>query len=720
MNKTSIQFEQKKFSAADQRLLASAEAFARQAHAGQKRKSGHAYITHPLAVAQALSDWGMDAETLAAGLLHDTVEDCGVSVTEIEQQFGPKVAELVDGVTKLGEVSYIHNPETTSERQAVSQENLRKLLLAMTKDLRVIVVKLADRRHNLQTLQHLPEDKQRRIAAESLEIYAPLADRLGMGQVKAEIEDLAFRYVDPHEYHRVETLMQNYTKRASRYLARLKRFIKTELEAAGVQVMEIEGRQKHLYSVYKKLRKAEGDIDKIYDLIAVRIIVPQTSDCYQAMGVLHQHFKPLIYRIKDYIAVPKPNGYRSLHTTVFALDGRITEIQIRTPQMHEEAERGLAAHFYYDAAKSAKSYLKRQVKAVPKHFTWVSGLADLHAASDSAPEFVEALKVDLFRDRIFVFSPKGDLYDLPEGSTPIDFAFSVHSDVGLRAQGAKVNGRLVPLDHKLENRDVVEILTKREPAPNRDWLGVVRTPHAKNRIRAWFRSAGRSENLVAGRLAVESELRLLGINRIQELAADKREEAVAALNYKDFDSVLAGVGEGNLTVGQVMRRLFPPSASRPMAAATVKRPKSTGRVIVARRADLPYHLAACCSPVFPQPVIGYITRGSGVTIHALGCSNLPTDEPDRFVNASWEVAGTQERLLVPIHIQALSRVGLLRDITSAVSAAGLNIYDISSKSDGENSAIKLTLEVNEMVQALNMIKKLEHLPGIQKAERRQA
>ncbi|HSX48397.1 MAG TPA: bifunctional (p)ppGpp synthetase/guanosine-3',5'-bis(diphosphate) 3'-pyrophosphohydrolase [Candidatus Nanoarchaeia archaeon] len=709
MNKLSVQINENKLSKSEILTVLNAEKFASKAHAGQKRLSGEPYITHPVAVAQSLADWGMDSETIVAGLLHDTVEDTEATIKDINERFGPKVAELVEGVTKLGSVDYVVNPESTAERQAASAENIRKLLLAMTRDLRVIVIKLADRRHNLMTLKVMPPEKQQRIARESLEIYAPLADRLGMGQLKAEIEDLSFRYTDPESFHRVEKLMKAYLKQASRYLAKLKRFIATELKTAGLEVISIEGREKHLYSVYKKLAKAEDDFDKIYDLVAVRIIVPEIPDCYQVMGILHQHFKPLIYRIKDYIAVPKPNGYRSLHTTVFALDGRIIEIQIRTPEMHEEAEHGLAAHFFYDSQKISKDYAKGQVSKLPAKYTWVSSLTDLHAVTSSGQEFVEALKVDLFQDRIFVFTPKGDLYDLPEGSTPIDFAFSVHSDVGLRAQGAKINGRLMPLDSQLQNRDVVDILTRKQPSPNRDWLNTVRTPHARNRIRAWFRTRDRDQNIISGKQMLESELKVWHLKHLEEIAEAKRKDVWEQLGFKDQDGMLASIGEGVLSVGQVTRKLFP---AEPKTTVS-KKHVPTGRVVAAGAKGLPYHLSPCCQPAYPHPIVGYITRGSGVTIHLEDCPNLPA-EPDRVVTARWELEGQQDRLVVPLEIVAANRVGLLRDLTGAISAQGINIGQIGSthRKDGQETVVRLDVELADLFGLANLLKSIEHLPGV--------
>lgn len=616
-----------RFNEADRQLIAAADQFAAAAHAGQRRKSGDDFITHPRSVAATLHDWGMDAETLAAALLHDVVEDTGTKPAEIEQQFGLPVARLVDAVTNLGQIDFIPG-DGSSVRQQASYENLRKLLLAMSQDLRVITIKLADRLHNLRTLHYLPAADQVRVGQESLEIYAPLADRLGMGELKAEIEDLAFGHALPDEYRRVKELVARELTKADRYIKKLRRFVAARLKEAGIEVVSIEGRPKHYYSIYKKLNKVDQDISKIYDLVALRITVPQESDCYQVMGLLHQYFKPLIYRIKDYIAVPKPNGYRSLHTTVFAQEGRVTEIQIRTPQMHEEAERGLAAHFFYDAQKSDKGYRRRAARTVPGKLQWVNQLSELQHSSPD--ELAEVLQVDLFRGRIFVFSPKGDLFDLPEGSTPVDFAFAVHSDVGLRTQGAKVNGRIVPLDTALENRDVVEILTRKQPAPSQGWLGMVKTAQARGRIRAWFRAQGRAAHEASGRAAVERELQSQGVKRLEELKPAQLKQLLEQFHYKDLEGLLAAVGEGTVTPPQISRRLFPPAseaAAKPVRAATEAKVKFAA-------GDLPYSIAACCKPHYPQAIMGYVTRGSGVTVHTAACGNLPK-EADRLLACKW-------------------------------------------------------------------------------------
>ncbi len=710
MSKTAVSLDDKKFKSSELKLIKEAEEFAARAHANQKRKSGEPFISHPVEVAQYLGDLKLDSEAIAAALLHDTLEDTETTPKQLSDKFGPEITGLVEGVTKLGQVDLSSVTQAETRRQD-SSENIRKLLLAMSKDLRVILIKLSDRLHNLKTLRALPMADQKRIAEETLDIYAPLADRLGMGQLKGELEDLSFHYINPQAYKDIEARVKAVTKETNRYLAKLKRQIKDELEAGGVEALSIEGRQKHLYSIFKKLEKVE-DIDDIHDLTAVRIIVPTEADCYKALGVIHQHYKPLIHRIKDYIAVPKPNGYQSLHTTVFALDGKITEIQIRTPQMHELAENGLAAHFFYDQWKKSKAYKGGAMAGkVPKQLEWVRKLTEIHASPDPSQDLVESLKLDLFEDRIFVFSPKGDLYDLPEGATPVDFAFTVHSDVGLRTAGATVNGKMVPLDTRLDNRDVVRIQTKKDPAPNRDWLGFVKTAAARNRIRAWFRSQDKSSNLIQGKALIDQSLKAWGLKRIEEVPKQQIKELLEGVPYKSLDDVMSAVGEGMLTVGAVLKKLFPPT-ERVLPRIVAKKPETaTGKIIIAKQPNLSYQLGQCCKPAYPTPVIGYITRGSGVTIHRRGCANVPHDDPDRMVACHWEIKGQQTK--ARLRVMADNGIGLLRDITSSVSSLGINITGIKSRDLKDNKVeTDLDVEILDLYILASLIKKLERLPQV--------
>ena len=699
------------FDDAQRKLITEADTFAARAHKGQLRRSGDPFINHPREVAKILLGWRMDASTVTAALLHDTVEDTAATANEIEANFGAEVAQLVDGVTNLGQVDFVPTKQT-SARQEASNENIRKLLLAMSKDLRVITIKLADRLHNMRTLKHLSPADQIRVAQETLQIYAPLADRLGMGELKAELEDLSFAHAMPQEWEGVKRQVAKEMAQARRYITRIKRHIEAELRKQGVGYISIEGRPKHFYSIYKKLTKVEGDIGKIYDLIAVRIVVPEITDCYKVMGLLHQQFKPLIYRIKDYIAVPKPNGYRSLHTTVFGLDGRITEIQIRTPQMHEEAERGLAAHFYYDQQKQAKDYLSGRSTHVPQKLKWVSELSRLK--DDSREELAETLTGELFGGRIFVFSPKGDLYDLPEGSTPLDFAFAIHSDLGLRTQGAKVNGKIVPLDSQLENRDVVEVLARKQALPNRDWLNFVKTPVARNKIRAWFRAASRESNIESGQQVLQKELQHWGYKKLEEIEKSRWQQVIEHYRYKDLDGLLAAIGEGTISIAQLAKKLFIQEAPRPPEPA---RKEARAAKVEFASGGMPYNLAPCCLPAYPQPIVGYITRGSGVTIHTLSCHNLPEDT-QRLIECYWE--GTKPLGSYWVEVRAENKVGALRDVAQAISAAGVNIgrVESSDKVKEKETLMAFEVSVTSVAQLAALIRRIERLPAVGAVRRR--
>lgn len=717
MNKLSIQYDEKRFSEAENAAIQRARDFAVNSHGEQKRMTGEPYAIHPVAVAQIVADWGLDSEAIMAALLHDVVEDTAVTTNELKAEFGEKVAELVDGLTKL-KLSASPRPAADSLRTDLNNENLRKLLLATTKDFRVILIKLADRLHNMRTLAALSDEKRARIARESLEVFAPLADRLGMGQLKGELEDLGFQHSMPKEYENLKVQVEEMAAGASKYLARLKRAIMRNMKAAGVNVISIEARQKHYWSIYKKLVKTGGDIEKIYDLVAVRIIVPDVAACYQALGVVHQHYKPLIYRIKDYIAVPKPNGYQSLHTTVFGEEGRISEIQIRTPEMHQAAEYGLAAHFYYNAHKSTAGYAGRKsAAAVPSNLKWVKELAQLQQASTGGgQDFAEAARLELFADRIFIFSPKGDLYELPEGSTPLDFAFAVHSNVGLRALGAKVNGRLLPLDTKLENRDVVEIVTRREPAPSRDWLNIVVTTHAKNRIRSYFRAISRDANVASGKTALETELQTWGIKKIDDIPKKVMADALDALHLRGPEDLYAAIGEGAMTLNQAVKRLVP-DLPKPKPAAVVKKQEPTGRILIEGE-KLSHTLALCCNPVYPQPLLGYVTRGKGVTVHALGCRNIPADV-ERYTSARWETGEDAELMLCRLEVVAGNRIGLISDIAGEVARENLNIRNIVSENDAKTqlSHVQFSVEVPDLFTLSALRHGLARISGVEQVRR---
>jgi GTP pyrophosphokinase len=716
MTKLSVQYNKEQYSDSQNEVIGKAVKVATNAHEGQLRASGQPYFIHPAAVAETVASWGLDFEAVAAALLHDVVEDTDMTLDALAAEFGPKVAELVDGVTKL-RLSSSPRPAADSTRLAANNENLRKLLLATTRDYRVMLIKLADRLHNMRTLGYLEPKRRIEIARESLEVYAPLADRLGMGQLKGELEDLAFKHSQPEEFAELERQVNVTAKKAARYLAVLKRAIAGYLAEGGVEMLNIEARQKHYYSIKKKLAKVEGDIGKVYDLVAVRVIVPDVAACYQALGILHQHYRPLIYRIKDYIAVPKTNGYQSLHTTVFAEDGHITEIQIRTPEMHQAAEHGLAAHFFYDLQKTTKGHLRGKASAVPTNLKWVQKLSQIQEEATSSGEFVEGVKLELFGDRIFSFSPKGDLYELPGGSTPLDFAFAIHSDIGLRAMGAKVNGRMVPLDSKLENRDVVEILTRREASPNLDWLGFVATSHAKNRIRAWFRSISREANSANGRAALEDALKAWGVKRLEDMPKKALPELVDTLHLRSSEDLFVALGDGSMSVNNVIRRLIP-DAAKPHNATVVRHTEPTGRVLVEGE-KLSYSLASCCLPIFPVPIIGYVTRGKGVTVHALGCRNLPNDS-ERYVKCRWETtASEQEHLACSLELHAVDRIGLISDVTRVIASDGYNIDGMTTTSNAETNETveRVGVEVPDLFALAQLIRKLERIQGVKTVRR---
>jgi len=716
MNKLRIQYDSSRFEPAENDLIGRALTFAVRSHGDQERASGGPYVAHPIAVAEIVAGGGLDSEAVAAALLHDVVEDTEVTLEQIEKEFGVKVAELVNGVTKL-RLSSSPRPALDSARLALNNENLRRLLLATTKDFRVILIKLADRLHNTRTLAALDKERRTRIAWESLQVYAPLADRLGMGQLKGELEDVSFANAQPEEYNKLRAQVEEVTRNSASYLAGLKRAITRHMKNAGVEVIMIEARQKHYYSIYKKLVKTQGDIDKVYDLVAVRIIVPDVASCYQTLGILHQNYKPLIYRIKDYIAVPKPNGYQSLHTTVFGEAGRISEIQIRTPEMHEAAEFGFAAHYLYDEHKATSAYANRgSAVARPANLRWITELASMQQAALSGQEFLEGAKLELFGDRIFVFSPKGDLYELPEGATSLDFAFAVHSDLGLKALGAKVNGRLLPLDTPLENRDVVDIVKRREAAPSRDWLNMVVTSHAKSRIRSWFKAASHDVNVASGRAAIEAELQTWGVKRVEDVPKRKMADALDNLHLRSPEDLFAQVGEGSLGLISVIRRLVP-DVAKPKNVKVVKRAAPTGRVLV-EGGELHHSLAVCCNPVYPQPLLGYVTRGKGVTVHALGCRNIPTDV-ERYTSCRWETAEGTELLACQLMVEGSSRIGLMMEIAGRVARQSLNMRNIASQTDPDTqvSRIEFTVEVPDLFVLSKLRRSLERLSGVQRVRR---
>jgi GTP pyrophosphokinase len=691
-------------------LVEAAINFAVRAHQGQFRASGAPFIEHPLQTALLLAELKLDGAALAAALLHDVVEDCDVPLETIEKEFGTEVARLVEGVTKLSRISW--STSNLTDRRLLEQQaqNLRKMFVAMAEDIRVVLIKLADRLHNMRTLDALPPDKARRIAQETMDIYAPLAGRLGIWQFKWELEDLAFRCLEPKRYREIARLIRARRAQRERYITQVIEILKRELERAGIKA-EVTGRPKHIYSIAQKIAKyaEQGkDFNEIYDLLAVRILVDTVQDCYSALGVVHSIWHPIPGHIDDYIANPKPSGYQSLHTTVVALDGRPLEVQIRTYEMHWVAEYGVAAHWKYKEGRYQDPKFEDKI-------AWLRQLLDWQRDMQGALEFVESVKSDIFRDQVYVFTPKGELKELPAGSTPIDFAYRIHTELGHRCIGAKVNGRLVPLDYQLQNGDVVEIIaSKQSKGPSRDWLnpnlGYVRTSNAREKIRQWFRKQERASNIERGRELVEKELRRLGI----QLAL---EDLAKLFNYEKVDDFLVAVGCGDIHPHQIGTKVAEPApAGSPLLT---ERPSHVDGstpysvVDVMGIGDLLTNLAKCCNPIPGDPIIGYITRGKGVTVHRRNCPNiLNEDEKDRLIQVSW---GRSPRQVYPasIRLEAWDRVGLLRDVSAVVSEEKVNITYVSTRVRPDRSAvINLTVETTGLDQLSRVLAKLEGIRGV--------
>jgi GTP diphosphokinase / guanosine-3',5'-bis(diphosphate) 3'-diphosphatase len=702
-------------------LIRRAYDFAVLKHDGQKRLSGEAYINHPLEVASILVDLDLDEDSIAAALLHDVIEDTDATKEEIGDLFGTKIAELVDGVTRLGTIDFSKLPsEEIQEAKFHSMiEDLRKFFLAMAKDIRVVIIKLADRLHNMRTLDALTPANQKRIARETLEIFAPLADRLGMGSMKAELEDLAFKYSNPSEYRRIVELISRGEKERKHYLSKIKKFIQNELTDDGIQA-EIDGRVKHIYSIYKKLQKVHGDISEIYDIMAIRIIVDSVEDCYRVLGIIHKHFKPLIYRIKDYISVPKPNGYQSLHTTVFGLDGNITEIQIRTKEMHEEAENGVAAHWHYSATKEKVAYRGKASFASENNLKWVNQITDLQKNVTSSAELAESLNIDFFNDRIFINSPSGDVFELPDGATPVDFAYEVHTQVGHRCRGAKVNGKIANLDQKLHNRDMVEVILapkNDQSGPPRGWLEFVVTAKAKQNIRSWYKHLNKDVNIEAGHKLLAEELSLFDLTE-ENLSLDDVNDVIGNAGWKTWDDVLAAIGDGTVTprlvvkkiVGQKLYQILDEKKAKAKKAVVVEK---TGQVsnldgILIRYAD-------CCKPKKGDTVKGFITQGKGITIHRADCRNLLTSPQEKVIDVNFDQT---DEIEMKVEIRGLDRVGFIRDITDVVSNEKINIVKIDNKQTvDEGSIINLVIKTGDPARITDLLPKLRNVQGVSRVRK---
>lgn len=691
-------------------LIERALRFSASAHRGQKRASGEDYISHSIAVAMILAEQLPDSTSIAAALLHDVVEDSAIGVEEIARDFGPEVGAIVDGLTKISHLTF----RSTAEEQV---ENYRKLLLSIAKDARVIIIKLADRLHNMRTLEHLEPAKQVRIATETREIYAPLAHRFGMAGMKAELEDLAFRFLEPDEFRALAEQVAAEREAREQLIERLRRPLEEELRRAGITGAEVTGRSKHLWSIQQKIRRRGKPFDEIYDLMAIRVIVGTVPECYHVLGIIHHNWTPLQERIKDYIASPKSNAYQSLHTTIFGPGGELFEVQIRTREMHRTAEYGIAAHWVYKHEGKGGDELDQALG-------WFRQLLELQQDTHTPEEFLEFLKVDLYQDEIFMFTPRGDVKRLPKGATPIDFAFHVHTEVGLHCQGAKINGRIAPLHRELKNGDTVEILTSPHARPSRDWLNHVHTARARHKIKQWIREEEEAVSLQLGREILARELRR---RRLDPPSPEQLERAAEGLGVHNGTALEVGIGRGDVAIGNVIRALHP---DRPPDELPEPKPTVFGRIVDRIRLGrgikiqgvdgLMVRYAQCCQPVPGDPVTGYVTQGRGISIHRADCPNLLTLSAEgRRVDIDWqEVEG--EAFAVRLSLSGEDRRGLYADIMSAISQTGTNIRsaDIHTK-DGTVFGT-VFVEVDNLGHLAKVLKAVRRVKGVVEVERREA
>jgi len=694
----------------DRDLLARAYYFSERAHEGQKRLSGDKYVSHCVEVAKILVDLQLDSVTVASGLIHDVVEDTGVTVDEIEAEFGKEIAEIVDGLTKIG-----HLPLNSSQDRQV--ENYRKLLLSIAKDARVILIKLADRLHNMRTLEFLPPDRQRRIATETRDLYAPLSHRFGMAKVRWELEDLAFKHLEPSEYKALAKKVQVRRTEREQAIAQLKEPLEIHLRKAGITDVEVTGRPKHLWSIYKKMQKWHKPYEEIYDLLAIRVSVSGVPDCYHALGVIHDQFTPLQERIKDYIAQPKSNGYQSLHTTVFGPNKQLFEIQIRTREMNRTAEYGIAAHWRFKEDSKSADELDRALQ-------WFRQVLELQLDAKTPDEFLEFLKLDLYQDEIFVFTPTGDVIQLPKGATPIDFAFAVHTEVGLHCQGARINGRIASLARELKNSETVEIITSTAAKPSRDWLAHVRTGRARHKIRQRLRIEEHNTSIKLGREILDREIKRRRLGKVE----DPRLLAVAkSLHLTDINHLIASIGQGDVNVSQVLKELFPDADAVPEVAKPgpldwlVDRVRGTPKGVRIQGVDgMMVRYAQCCQPVPGDEVVGYVTRGRGVSIHRSDCPNLLmlVQEPERRLEIDWkELEG--EKFMVRLALEATDRRGLYADLATAVSATGTDIRSFELHSSDGHVMGELAVEVGNLAHLQKILKAARRVKGVTEVARRE-
>jgi guanosine-3',5'-bis(diphosphate) 3'-pyrophosphohydrolase len=698
---------------------------AQDQHRPQVRASGEPYILHPIEVAIILSSYRMDPPTIAASLLHDTVEDTEISLEELQEKFGEEIKLMVDGVTKLTAISARQGREapTPRSKQMAAAENLRKIFLAMTKDLRVILIKLADRLHNLRTLGNLRPDKQKRIAGETLEIFAPIASRLGVFEMKRELEDLCFRYLHPEEHAELKAEVEGLAEIREAGLATAVEMIKAKLEKLEIEA-HLEWREKHLYSTFRKMERTGRTLEEVYDLVALRVVVPRVEDCYSVLGAIHSIWIPLKDRIKDYIAVPKSNNYRSLHTTIFGPNQLPLEIQIRTDEMHQVNEMGIAAHWAYKEG-SGKAKASKESKLFKEIYPWIRAILDWQDDSRDAKEYIENLKVDLLQNEVFVFTPQGDVVDLPAGSCPLDFAYRIHTEVGHRCIGAKVNSKMVPLTTVLQNADIVEILTSKNSNPSLDWLRICKSNGARNKIRAWFKKEKREENIARGRDMLKREL---GRQRMDNIASDDPllKRVADRLNFVEVDDLMASLGYNETSLPQILARLreeLPEEVSETILPTPRDNKVRTARgraVEVVGLDNILVKFARCCAPVPGDPIRGYITLGKGVSVHVDGCSNLTAlldSSPEREIEVRWDQPDSATGYQVDVEIEAWDRAGLLSDVMSVINDAKVPTRACKAWTRKDIAFVRMSLDIANKRQLEELMKRLRRVRDVTQVNR---
>ncbi len=697
----------------DLEIVKKAYEFSQTHHAGQTRASGEPYLVHPLQVALVLAEMKMDAVAVAAGLLHDSVEDTSVTIVDIRKEFGEQVAHIVEGVTKISQIDFA----TREEQQA---ENLRKMMLAMIDDIRVVLIKLADRLHNMRTLEHLPPDRQQKIAKETLEIYGPIAHRLGMGKIRGELEDLGFRYQDPIGYQQLHDAVEARRKKGEEFLEKVEKGLREKLKEAGITA-KVESRIKRLFSIHRKLVKQRINIDQVYDMFAMRVITRSIQDCYAVLGIVHNAWRPVPGRIKDFIAMPRPNLYQSLHTSVITEDGTPFEIQIRTEEMHKMAEEGIAAHWKYkDGAVSAQD---------EQRLAWLRQVVEWQRDVSDPAEFLSTLKIDLYPEEVYVFTPKGKVVVLPRESTPIDFAYTVHTEVGHTCVGAKVNGRMVPLRHKLHSGDIVEIMTQPGHKPSRDWLSVVKSSRARNKIKHWLNIHERERAIEIGKKLIEKEARKYRV-ALKDIKDEDLRRVATEYGLGQVDDLMSAIGFGKYSARQVLGRLAPAGAhplgeeQKPGLGSVVRRVfgGDHNAIHVAGSGDLLVYRAKCCNPIRGETIVGYVTRGKGVAVHAINCPNVLNlmYEPERRIDVEWERDDSSPSAYpVKITVACDDRFGMLKQITAVISDSKTNIRNIEARTGNGQASVDVIMDIADLKHLENIINGVRKIPGVHDVQRLQ-